>query len=411
MVLLAISGLMGVTILFATSTDLQISGNYRRAVQAFYAAEAGLVEAQVRLGGGPATGPSFLSDPITPYQSNWSAYLLTHSDWKPENDQSYNFNLTNYVPVLGNPTNTVLQVNSVQVDGNYWVKVHHQTEYDAEQRGHRPAIPHYRDEDGSTILHSPDNRGRVIVFGYPLNTSLKAEPFTSSAPSVYAPVEVITSHGEVEGADSILQAEVAHPSGPPVWAPLYVGNRVVLSGSSIIVDGMDTCGLLPGNRPPISLAPSATLVGMASLTGNPPSSQVSPASLDLEQQIKDLKKGANLVSADLINVSLGTATGPALQYAEPASGVLTLTNVTGYGILLVKGALRVVPPFNWKGLIVVSGGFMLEVGPSPVSIHGAVYVDHLQALNDEVALVLDACPIASSLRILPVQVLTWRQLL
>ena len=42
---------------------------------------------------------------------------------------------------------------------------------------------------------------------------------------------------------------------------------------------------------------------------------------------------------------------PTLQYAEPASGLLTLTNITGYGILLVKGSLQVFPPFNWKGLV------------------------------------------------------------
>ena len=38
LLLVAVSGIMGATILFATSTDLQISGNYRRAIQTFYAA-------------------------------------------------------------------------------------------------------------------------------------------------------------------------------------------------------------------------------------------------------------------------------------------------------------------------------------------------------------------------------------
>ena len=49
LLLVAVSGIMGATILFATSTELQISGNYRRAIQTFYAAEAGLAEPQRRL--------------------------------------------------------------------------------------------------------------------------------------------------------------------------------------------------------------------------------------------------------------------------------------------------------------------------------------------------------------------------
>ena len=68
LLLVAVSGIMGATILFATSTDLQISGNYRRAIQTFYAAEAGLGETQRRLHGTLASNPVFLGDLASPYQ-------------------------------------------------------------------------------------------------------------------------------------------------------------------------------------------------------------------------------------------------------------------------------------------------------------------------------------------------------
>jgi len=164
LLLVAVSGILGATILFATSTDLQISGNYRRAIQTFYAAEAGLAETQRRLSGSPASNPVFLGDLTSPYQPNWSAYVFSQAVWKPEDDQTYDAQLTNFVPLSGNFTNTLTQPNSVQSNLAYWTKVHHKTEYDAEQAGHRLATPHYFDGDGVTKLHSMNNRGQLIQF-------------------------------------------------------------------------------------------------------------------------------------------------------------------------------------------------------------------------------------------------------
>jgi len=411
LLLVAVSSIMGATILFATSTDLQISGNYRRAIQTFYAAEAGLAETQRRLSGSPASNPVFLGDLTSPYQPNWSAYVFSQAVWKPEDDQTYDAQLTNFVPLSGNFTNTLTQPNSVQSNLAYWTKVHHKTEYDAEQAGHRLATPHYFDGDGVTKLHSMNNRGQLIQFGYSSGTSVKPEQFTSSLQTLYVPVEVITSHGQVEGADSILQADVTHPAGPPVWAPIYVGNEVVLSGSMITIQGIDTCGLLPAGRPPISLAPSATLVGVASFTGNPSTPQISPTSLDLGQQIKDLKKGATKVTSDLIGVNLGTALSPTVHFAEPSSGTLTVSQVTGYGILSVKGNVQIAAPFHWEGLILASGQVTFIGGLGSSILNGALYANRVQMLNNNVSITLDTCPIAATLRTLPLQVLTWRQLL
>ena len=86
-----------------------------------------------------------------------------------------------------------------------------------------------------------------------------------------------------------------HPVGPPMWAPIYVGSQIVLSGSMITIQGMDVCGLVPAGFPPISLAPSAVLVGTAGLSGNPANPLGSPIALDLNEQIEALKKGARPV--------------------------------------------------------------------------------------------------------------------
>jgi hypothetical protein len=192
---------------------------------------------------------------------------------------------------------------------------------------------------------------------------------------------------------------------------MYAGNEVVLSGSMVTIQGMDACGLFPSGLPPISLAPSASLVGTAGLTGNPASPQVSPLSLDLNEQTKGLKKGATPIVADLIRVTLGSATSPAVQYAEPSSGTLIVSQVTGYGILLVKGNVQIAAPFQWEGLVVVSGQVTFSGGLGSSILNGALYANRIQVLHDDVSISLDTCPIAATLRTLPVQVLTWRQLL
>jgi len=411
LLLVAVSGIMGATILFATSTELQISGNYRRAIQTFYAAEAGLAETQRRLSGSSISNPLFLGDLDSLYQQNWSAYVFSQAEWISGDDHTFNPLLTNYVPLAGNATNTIALPNSVQSDVAYWTKVQHKTEYEAEQSGHRLATPHYLDGDGVTTLHAPSNRGQLVRFGYPSVLSVIPEQFTTTLPSLYAPVEVITSHGEVEGADSVLQLEVVHPAGPPLWAPIYAGHDVVFSGSMITIQGMDACGVVPAGRPPLSLSPSATLVGAAGLTGNPAMPQVSPIVLDIDQQITNLKRGATPVLADLMSVTLGSAIAPAVQYAEPSSGTLTVSQVTGYGLLLVKGNVHIVAPFHWAGLLVVSGQITFAGGLGSLILNGALYADQVHVLHDDVNVTLDTCPIAATLRALPVQVLTWRQLL
>ncbi len=411
LILVVISGIMGATILFATSTDLQISGNYRRAVQSLYAAEAGLAETQRRLAGIPAIHPWFVGDPSPAPQSNWSAYVLTTARWQPNQDANYSMALTNNVPINGNLTNSLIHSNSIQTMLPYWAKVQHKTEYDAEQAGHSLVVPHYVDGDGIVTRHTKTNRGQLIRLGYPISSSFQSAQFSSSTPSLYPPVENIWSQGEVEGAVSIIQADVAHQPGPPIWAPVYVGHQLGLLGRSITIQGQDVCGLLPGGRPPVSFSPGATITGAASLTGSPTVPQVGFAALDISRHLENLKIGGQPIPGDLTAVTLGSPGAPTVQIAEPPGGVLTLTNVTGYGLLLVKGSIRIYPPFHWDGMIIVAAQAIVESGLSPVLIRGAVLADTLQILNNIVTISLDTCPIAATLPLLPLKVLNWRQVL
>jgi PilX N-terminal len=415
LLLVAISTIMGATILFATSTDLQISGNFRRAMATFYAAEAGIAESAIRLGGSSLSNPGYLGDPSPILQANWSAYVLSSPDWKSQNDPEYSGLFTNYFPLSGNLTNTAVLPNSVQTVLPYWTKVRHKTEYDAERAGHSSLTPHYQDGDGISATHSINNRGNVVFFGFASGNGLIPTSFTSASPTPYSPVEIIISQGQVEGATSLIQVEVAHPSGPPLLAPVYANSQVVFAGGTAAVEGFDNCGLLAGGRPPVQLGPAGVLAGTATFTGNPPTPQVGTESLDLVKALDSLKRGAQVISGDLVGVNLGAPGNPALLYAEPLAGgfssPLAVQNLNGYGMLLVTGNLKISAPFHWEGLIIVAGQVTFDGGIGTSVIQGALLANQVQILNGEVKMTLDTCPIAASLRVLPVVTLNWQQLL
>ncbi|WNM58669.1 pilus assembly PilX N-terminal domain-containing protein [Candidatus Nitrospira allomarina] len=415
LLLVAFSTIMGATILFATSTDLQISGNFRRAMATFYAAEAGIAETAVRLGGSSLSNPGYLGDPSPILQANWSAYVLSLPEWKPQYDTEYSEVFTNYFPLSGNSTNTAVRPNSVQSILPYWTKIRHKTEYDAERAGHSSLTPHYQDGDGISATHSINNRGSLVFFGFASESELVPTSFTSVNPTPYSPIEIIISQGQAEGATSLIQVEVAHPSGPPLLAAVYAKNQVVFAGGTTAVEGFDNCGILAAGRPPVQLGPAGALAGTATFTGNPPTPQVGSEFLDLVKALESLKGGAQVISADLVGVNLGAPGHPALLYAESLAGGfpsrLAVQNLYGYGILLVAGNLSISAPFHWEGLIIVSGQVTFDGGIGSSVIQGALLAEQVQILNGEVKMTLDTCPIAASLRVLPVKTLSWQQLL
>jgi hypothetical protein len=162
-------------------------------------------------------------------------------------------------------------------------------------------------------------------------------------------------------------------------------------------------------------APTGELLGTPSFTGYPTTPQMGPEALDLVKVVENLKPGAQVVNGDLMDLNIGTSTNPAVLYAESFTegflNGLVLQNINGFGVLLIKGNVKFSAPFHWEGLVIVSGQATFEGGLGPSDIHGALYADQVQILSGEVTITLDTCPIASSLRTLPVVFLNWQQLL
>jgi len=413
LLLVVVVGIVAATVLQTTSTEITISGNQRRAVQEFYAAEAGLAEGQARLRNRLGAEQFFISDLGQPANPFWSAYILTSSTWKPNDDQNFSSQYLNLIPQPGNPTSTTVHPNSVQSALSYWVKLRHKTEDDAEQAGHRTSTPHYFDGDGSTSTHRSPNVGNVIYFGYPNIDATVSVPFTTQGSTPWLPIELITSNGGNDVGGVLLEAEVVHPAGPNHLGALYAEGDVVLLGQSGILNGHDACGIV-SSLPSVYSGSTVTQGPTVQFDGIPATPVQGSVVLDLVQSMGDLSRGAISIQADLLNQELGTSSVPETYLATvselPNSSRLLIRNTVGYGILLVDGAAILEGQVSWQGMIIVTGDLFIQGDGAVINVKGGIWARSVQQTMGSLNIQYDSCQIQASLLSRPVQVRNWREM-
>lgn len=413
MLLIAVVGIVTATVLQTTSTEIKISGNHRRATQEFYAAEAGLAEARSRLRKSTGAEDVFIGSTGIWQDPSWTAYIVTSSDWVTSDDPDYSTQRSNVFPVSGNPRNTIVQSNSVQTDLEYWLKVRHKTEYDAERAGHRPATPHYLDQDGRTRRHKKTNRGSVVYFGYPSRTSLRPVSFTTTRSTPWLPIEKIIAHGTGQSGGVVLEAEVVHPPGPNQVAALYASGNVSLSGGTGVLDGRDTCGAVE-SLPPVLSGGTVTSGPSIQFRGTPAAPQPNAISLNLGDALADLDTDAVALTENQHNQSLGSADVPMVFFADGASfvqpGGIRVQQVVGAGVLLVKGDATLEGEVRWDGMILASGTLFLNGYGSGIVIRGAVWAGEIDWQTGSLAVRYDSCRLQAALLAVPTQVRTWKEI-
>ena len=254
-------------------------------------------------------GAVFIGDPAVSPDPSWTAYVVESAAWSPSVDPGYSPHDTNVIPVPGNPTNTVVQPNSLQTGLPYWVKIRHKTEYDAERAGHRPATPHYVDLDGSTSGHSKSNRGNVLYFGYPSTASTLPVSFTTNVPTPWLPIEKIVAYGAATEGTVVLEEEVVHPPGPNQLGALHASGDVSLTGASGTINGHDACGVVR-SLPPVVYGGTFTSTPTMQFDGNPASPRHSSHVPGPAPTLVALNTDAVTLNADQINQHLGTALVP-----------------------------------------------------------------------------------------------------
>lgn len=413
LLLLGILTLLGVTAVMLTLTELKISDKGKQGTQAFYLAEAGIEEARARIKGSNSDA-GFTGDPDVDPDQNWSAYILTSTNWQTSSDPQYNSLYHNYIPTDSSHTNSAIVANSLQTDHGYWVKIQHNREYDAELAGHTTTSPHYFDGDGNISTHSTSNPGNIIYYGFgnPANPTIPTA-FTASSATQFYPIELITSYAHKGVTKQVVKMEVARNPGLPASAAIYGRQDITINGASGYISGEDNCGKV-GDKPPLYTLSPATTTGHPTFAGTPSEPVSGSISIDVANYADSLKGGATVVTSDLNGTNFGSSSNFLTVFSDtsnpPNVGGLKIQYVTGYGILIVDGDLTLGGGFSWYGLIIVTGTLTMNGGGSGINIKGAIMANDLVDINGGLDIRYDSCQIDQSLQSKPMVMLKWRQI-
>ncbi|MEW5734208.1 MAG: hypothetical protein AB1921_05095 [Thermodesulfobacteriota bacterium] len=410
-VVLAALGTIGY---ITASNDLMISRNYMDLNAASYSAKAGLAEAKERLRL-PKSDAKYMGDPSAGGNDAWwSAYLLPSANFNTGMDPAYSSNYRNYIPTSASKTSTSVAANSAQTaNSDFWVKIRHKREYDAEQLGHTTAKPHYLDNDGSTSAHTAASPGNIIYYGYgnPANNTQLVQ-FTTAAGTSFRPVEVVTAYGTNRQSGVAFEAEMVRFPGPPIVGAIYAKGDVTGNGSSLSVDGSDNCGVAAAKPPIYTLQPSITNTS-GSPTLAPTGPVTGPDNLDIVSYVNALKASISVVlTSDVNGATIGSSTNYLTVYSDTNNpynvGGLKLQNVTGYGILLVEGDCTFGGGFTWNGLVLVTGTLVFNGGGAGINIRGAVMAEQTVDLNGGIDVRYDSCHAEKAVSTQSLDLINWR---
>jgi len=305
-------------------------------------------------------------------------------------------------------------IDSTDLSGDYTVEYRHKTEWDMQAQGHTTAAPIYDDLDGSTALVSAASPGNVIYYGYVNAGDTVARYFSPSGITSANPVEVVTSVAWMGNSRRTLEIEMVKNPGPPIQGTIYSKQDVTVNGSSGNFSGVDNCGSAPSVPPVYTKTPAITTTsGSPTFSGSPPNPVSGSNDIDISYLITILKKGASVITSDTNGASYGSAANNVTMYSNTSNPYnnngLKLSNVTGYGLLLVEGDLVLGGNASWNGVILVTGTITFNGGGHPINLFGATFSEQSVDINGGLDLRYDSCNIQDAMESLPLVVTQWRQ--
>ena len=221
--------------------------------------------------------------------------------------------------------------------------------------------------------------------------------------------------------NSKAQVQIVVTLSPPPSSPatIYSKGDVTGNGSSLTVNGNDACGAGTALAPIYTKDPSTTnLNGSPTLSGTPSTPQHGTLDLDIPAYIDALKGNATTtLTADQNGATYGSSTDYTTVYSDtdnpPNNQGLKLQNVTGYGILLVKGDLTLGGGFQWNGIILATGSVTLDGGGGGINIQGLVFTGTSTltdvTINGGNVIGYDSCKVKKSFAASPLKVVNWKQ--
>jgi Tfp pilus assembly protein PilX len=220
-----------------------------------------------------------------------------------------------------------------------------------------------------------------------------------------------------------VQTVVKVYSGATSKATIYSKGDVTGNGSSLTVSGNDACGQGMALAPIFTKDPATTdLSGHPTLSGSPSGAITGPDDIDIPGLLDSLKpSAATTLYEDTQNTTYGSSTNYTTVYSWPddpdhynVQG-LTLSNITGYGILLVEGDLSLGGGFNWNGVIIATGSITLNGGggPNAINIAGQVFSGTSTVtditVNGSNVINYDSCKVKKAWAGAPLTVVNWKQ--
>jgi Tfp pilus assembly protein PilX len=276
----------------------------------------------------------------------------------------------------------------------------------------------------SSTDDSPLASSSTLMTGYTFNAYLtndSTSPDTANSTADSNSKVVITSVATgPNNAKAIVTTTVQLYSmtGP---ATIYSKDNVTVNGNSIAISGNDgsTCGAAP-LAPIYTMDPATTETnGNPTFTGSPSTAQHGTLDIDLDSYINTLSAGAAYtLTADAENTTYGSSTNFVTVYADAigtqADGELKLNNVTGYGVLLVKGDLQLAGNITWNGLIIVTGNIVTTGGgKDSKNIQGQIYAGQNNLgdsnVSGTVTVGYHSCNVKNALASQPLKVVNWKQ--
>ena len=197
---------------------------------------------------------------------------------------------------------------------------------------------------------------------------------------------------------------------------IYTKGDVTGNGTSLTVSGNDACGS-GTNLGAIYAKGDWNPNGSPTITGSV--TEFGTTDLDIAGMISALKAAANTtLTEDTNSATYGGSTDYKIVYSNTSSpnnvNGLKLSNVTGYGILLVDGDLELAGGFNWNGIILVTGAVKLNGGGNdPVNVAGQLLSGTSTvtdiSINGGNNIGYDSCKVKNAVTSAPLTVLNWKQ--
>jgi len=351
--LLAALTLVGATAFFASSTDVKVGGNYKNYETAFQVAMAGAEKAREALRAANASSSN---------SANFSEELAARV--------GANGVLNGYTTTTDD---SPIASSSTLMSGYT---------YNA----------YLTNDSADGASSTTDTNGKAVI------TSVATGPNNSKA--------IVTT---------TVKLYTFSTTSPAV---VYSKDNVSLSGSSLSINGNDagTCG--GGNLAAVYTVDPATISqnGNPGLTGG---TSHGTTNIDLQGYVDQLKGAANYtLTDDVSGGTYGSSSNYVTVYADAqgtqADHELRLNNVTGYGILIVKGDLQMAGNIDWHGIIIVTGILKSSGGGSNgKNIQGQVFSGSSAlgdtAISGNIDIAYNSCEVKKALSGQPLKMVTWKQ--